>query len=304
MDEVIGTEVYAEWLEALRHMDYPRCVRIADEQIACNSGQVRRFWEEKREALGRRVKSLSGLDDTAPHWEQLNKRLQSTEDLATRRETLSLAINVCAIAETFDALPAALAAMGFPLRQLAVGWRYWSSRYIMHRLRRRWQRAADALTRAIDALEALSPVELRPNRGYLYFFHTDRALMRLHCGDLTGPEADIEYAQAMEVQYPPGYLYQLDMALATGELAFRRGRMRDALAAMQRGRTRHAASQYKRSWTIREVDMELLAARIARAEGNMEGFHYYCDRAMAMCTERKLPLSAAHVRAVRDGAPE
>jgi len=91
-------------------------------------------------------------------------------------------------------------------------------------------------------------------------------------------------------------------ALAQAELALHQGEFKAAHAALQQGLARNAETPYARLKPLTQVKVELFAARLARAQGNMVGFQHFAQRALAIAREEDLPLSAAAVTAVIQGA--
>lgn len=300
LDHIFESEPYRELIDAIRTRDYARSAAIVNAQIAQSGGPEHLFWRCVRVELS--WQTCRTPADYAESWPELERiyRLDPGNPLVQQR-VLALASHVLLATER-----------GYPpwVRELRPGLRlmrsegaqYWTRRALWHELQRRWLPAYRAYSKAIACHEALPDAQKHAFAGRLVFLLAGRAICGLACKQLATVKTDIELSSTLLDQFPRNYMSPLLTALAQAELALFEGRFRDARTALQQGLARNAETAYARLKADKQVRVELFAARLARAEGNLVSFEHFAKRALAIATEHGLPMSAAAVKAVMAGA--
>jgi len=214
------------------------------------------------------------------------------------------ALDRCIIFERIGELKAIPATMRPLVRTKLFGvWRYWYGMGGLHMLRRRWHQSYRAFGKAQALLDSLRPEEYVRVAGYTVHLRARRARAALRCNRPDSAALEVDLATEFDARKERKYLHPIPLALARADLALYHGRFQDARTEIQQGLTRLAASQTLKMFPQGLIDQDLLAARIARAEGNDVGFRHFAERALALAIENRLAWTEATVRAVMEGAP-
>lgn len=301
MDRWFETERYQALVKASRAMDHVAQARIIDAALSETEGAEKAFWlllQRERRWSGT-LQRASGADQV---WTELREILSmAPDDPKNRYGVVRQALVSYYYTERKD-----LWSEFFPLirRDLGPVLREGKDHHIVAMLRllqRRWCAALRCSSRMLAAFQAAPPAVLSAQRGRLVFFHAVRATAAAACGHLELASADVQRAMEVDAEFVRGYLEPYPLVFAQAEVALARGDFRAAQAALQEGIARSAVSQYKPR-PADKVKFDLVAARIARAEGNMVGFHNFCNRALANCHDFDLRMSEITVRAIMAGA--
>jgi hypothetical protein len=233
-------------------------------------------------------------------WSDLHEILShGSNDPNIAQLVANLAIHVCLHLERSDGLETIMPVL-LPLKHHLLA--SYQIRAVLGRLelkRRRWYSAYRHLTLALELFEASPEIFRARQKGYWHFHFTRRARAAVAMGWLDKAEADIAESRSIANDRPPGYFAPYPLALAKASLACAQHRFSDARFFLQQADAQ--PSEFPRLPDA-EVDFLLIAARIARAEGNMQSFGHFCQRALVYCTERDMRLTKASVQAAMNGA--
>lgn len=299
LDYVYESEPYRQLTEAVRKNDVSRAGAIVAGQVAVTDGEERFMW------LGIQVSSRLRYAVTPrqklEHWPAIVALAREAGDDPDRQRT--------AVGHAFVVLLETerigdLALFCLPLRPgYAIyqreGWNYYFNRAQIHNLNGRWGRAHRAFSRSLEAFRQMPEAKLSAMLGYVVGLFAERSICAGRLGRIDWAEQDLREAVATReaIKSEPTWA----TCLAEAELALRSEEFSRARSMLQAADMRLKSSGtplYPRM----QVRMELLAARIARAEGNMASFRYFGSRALAVAREHDLALSEAEARRILDGA--
>lgn len=283
--------------EAIRNRDALTIMRIVTEQIESTQGAEKAYWLRYRAA----AKRLYGDDGN-----QMTIEADLAEAVAVCPEDASVRIytvlnrtiaNQCLryLAETPRSMWHAA------WERLAGDWRFWSNIGYLHYLRRRYAKAYRAYTRTRDLYLNISPEERKHNGGWAVPVYCSLGRAALRLGRVDEAVAAVAAATAVDRERERKHLNPMFLAVARGELAFAKGQYRVAIEEIQIGMSRVAAGSHRRD-PVSQLECDLIAARVARAEGNLTAFQHFCEQARVVASENGLSLSEAQVRAVLNGA--
>lgn len=291
---------YRQLVQAVRARDHIRQIQIIDTCIRETVGAEQAFWLRAR--VDRQVRGLVAPRDLQPAWGDLSTALDmAPDDPENQQAVLNSALMLAVATEEYHRLAPFMARLrprGTPLVQHEA---FLGTLGLLYLKRRRWDLAYRTFTNAIDAFRAMPPDRQRASEGRLIYLHANRAIVAAATGRVETAAMDVASAQTTDRKFMRDHLNPLALALAQAELAFCSGRLQDARAALQRGIMRVAAAR-RRLWPNDQVSFHILAARLARAEGNMVGFSHFCNKALELCAEHKLVVTGQTVRAVMAGA--
>ncbi len=169
-----------------------------------------------------------------------------------------------------------------------------------------WRRMRPAaavrhFTRALNGMGAWPEERMQYNRGRYFSGHCYRALTLLETGHLAEAERDVETAVALFDSIRNVQVTDLFLILARASLALHKGELQEARRHLQMV---HAGGKHSRyysaSYPLR-IEVDLVAARIAQAEGNAAAFDHFWGRALATAHEQDLVVTARRLLAVREG---
>lgn len=301
MEAWVESEPFQKVMNACRTNDRNTLDRIVEERLASAQGPERAFW------LRIRAKQLS-RDALFPHvmevaWADLEEaRCAAQDDPEGHLETLSDAFTLSLRGERVDRLFSVLRAIRLAYGKLDGVPFFWQDLGNLNMKRGRWQKATRAFTRAVAAFGRLTAREQGTFACRLAHYHAWRAICQVACNNGAAAAADLETALALSANEPEQNISHLTMGMARAELALHRGFPQEARAALQHGVMQDALLKRPKATPAQMADTELLAARIARAEGNQVGFAHFCEKALALCEKYSLPLTESRVRAVMAGA--
>lgn len=302
MEHVYESEPYQRLVVAVRAHDWGTMSTILEEQVAASTGREKAFWMSARLSHWLR-RSLTPLD-CQRYWPEVEAIfLIAPEDPFVQKAALSQASVIALRTQQLGTIPrwVRLARKGWQLLR-AEGDTYWSLRAIACELRSHWLPAYRAYSRALAHCLSRTGAKQKALEGHLVFVYAGRAIAGLACGRTDHVEADITASITYLNQFPRSYMHPMPTALAEAEWALYQRRFRDAHAALQQGLARNAETAYARHEPEMAARIELFAARLARAEGNMVSFLHFCERALGIAREHGLVLTARSVQAVRAGA--
>jgi hypothetical protein len=292
------SEAFREACEANKAKDVARLGRILDHQIATTSGSEKAFWLALR--FEKRIGTYRSLREYQTAWTDLYEMLclSSPGDPGMANTVTNMALHVYLMLERSNGMETLLPMLRQSLHHLS----FYHIRATLARLalvKRRWYSAYRHFTLAREQFEA-SPANFQEGQKCKWhFYFARRASAAVALGWLDKAEADIARSRAIRDEYRGSSLSPHDLGLAEAALAYAQRRFVDARAALQFA---DAQPITHARWPSCEVDFLLMAARIARAEGNTRSFEHFSLQALEICREQNLPLSAAAVNAVMNGA--
>ncbi|HWI65891.1 MAG TPA: hypothetical protein VNT75_29025 [Symbiobacteriaceae bacterium] len=301
MEAWVDSIQYRQVMNACRANDRNTLNHIIEERLAAVTGPERAFWLRVRAAQRARDALMPHLVEMA--WVDLRDALQAApDDQEERMQTLLAAFGLSLTGERPDKLVEFLKAMRPGFRRLADTPFFWQGLGFMNMKRGRWRKAARAFGRAIATFDLLSPYEQELYACRPAHFHAWRAICLVGCGETERAAADMDTANGLAQTHPPQNINHSALGVAQAELALERGLIQEARTALQHGVMQDALLKRPKAEPAHLAERELLAARIARAEGNHVGFGHFCEKALAICTQYRLPLTEQRVRAVMAGA--
>lgn len=301
METWIDSEEYQQAMDACRHNDRTTVNRIIEERLAAVDGPERAFWLRVRAYQRARDALLPHLVELA--WADLEEAGRAAgKDEDVQLNTMAAAFAISLRGEYVDRVYTVLKALRREYRKLTVVPFFWQDMGALNMKRGRWKRAARAFDRAIEGFHSLTEHERGLYACRIIHFHAWRAVCHVACGDNARASADVEAAWSLAAQHPPQNINHLLLGMARAELALQSGELQEARVALQNGMMEDSSFKRPRTAPAQMAETELLAARIARAEGNQVGFQFFCDKALAICRQHRLPLTEARVQAVVAGA--
>lgn len=301
MGQLYGSPLYKELTEALRAGDDIQAAAIIQRGIAQTTGAEQAAW--KRFQWGRRWAYFATPDRWEEAWLELRDMLMlAPGDLDTQRDILTMSLSLVPYYERLAGIGLLIPLMRSNLPELLQGFapRLSIGRTLL--LRRLWNRAYILLRRSAESLENASPERLEAQKGYLCFIHSACAVAALYSGRSELALDHVTQAAAIDQPFRRNYLHPYWLYRAKAELALHSGRPADARTCIQEGLNRIAGGKHKLD-PAQSATFDLLAARIARAEGNAAGFKHFAERALATCRLHQLAWSERTVRAVLSGEP-
>jgi tetratricopeptide (TPR) repeat protein len=296
------TQRYKDFIKVHQSMDFAERARLLEAALRETTGPERLFWLRCRLTIRLQTASTRPRDAEAA-WRDLEELLAGPQDSVEDSRYITMAaIGLYVTTERRD-----LWAPFFPrvlphLRRAVRLHIPWHGNMGNLRLRQgQWRKAFRHYTKAIAGFHALTPAQQHGQRGILIFMHAGRAIASVACGHLDAAVADLSRAVAVDSEFKRGFAEPYPLARAQAKVALAMGDFAAARSAVQEGIARSAVSQYKpRPYDL--IKFDLIAARMARAEGNSASFHHFCNEALSLSQEWSLPWSEARVRAVLAGA--
>lgn len=301
MEAWVESEPFQQVMNACRTNDRNTLNRIVEERLATANGPERAFWLRIRAKQRSRDALFPQMMEVA--WADLEEaRRNDTGSSEGHLETLSDAFGLSLKSERVDRLISVLQAIRLEYGRLDALPFFWQDLGMLNMRRGRWRKAARAFTRAMEAFGRLTMREQSTFACRLAHFHAWRSMCLVACNNSVGAAADLETALTLAAGEPERNISHLTMGMARAELALQRGLLQEARVALQHGVMQDAMLKRPKAMPAQMADTELLAARIARAEGNPVGFAHFCEKALAVCTQYRLPLTESRIRAVMAGA--
>ncbi|HWI62779.1 MAG TPA: hypothetical protein VNT75_13115 [Symbiobacteriaceae bacterium] len=298
MHRYVDKKALSEFTQAIRANDLTAQMRIIAENLERSQGVQKAYWLSRRALLRMRItgEQLITGQNQADVEEATRLSNQSIDALLTPYVNRAFTFQqVAPLGEIPKELRVRIWKEGF----WHAFW-FWRLAANFHWLRRRWYQTFRAYTRAIEALTIMPDEEREPYEGWYYVLYSGRARAALRCGRSEQALVDLARTEAMMPTRP--HLHPWHKAMAAGDVALYAGDYAKALAEVHTCVARLAELQMKLSdWW--QVELDLLAARIARAQGNRVAFEGFCEKALTLCLEKRLPMSEAHVRAILQGEP-
>lgn len=295
------TEPYQRLIVAVRTRDYPLTNRIIEEQLVRTTGSEKAFW------LIVRVGKWGIISSNAKRngrWDDLDEALRVAPNDREMRETvLYTALGIAVTTEKLDRLVAIVKRVRTDLPHLKNDWRYWLHVGDLHSLKGHWGQALAAHSLAVERFHRQTSEAFGLFRGFLPILYCRSAVSAVAVGQPEQAARNLETAERLCAQLSEAAqnLLAMAMAIATAQLALYHGQWPKARVHLQAGVAKSGWNLHLSSDpTLIQVD--LLAARIARAEGNLAGFRNFADRALARAEHHDLPMSVAVIRRVMAGA--
>lgn len=293
------SEAYLRLADAARNRDYAQITQIIDDQVAATTGPEQAFWYLVRSS---KQTYKPGRPDADLAWADLESALRAApDDEPTRAGAMINSLLLFLHTERPGQLVSVVRLLGRDLPRLKRFWTYCYNIGLFHMLTGRMNLALGAMTRAIDGFMALPPLEADLQRGHLPRLHYWRAICAVANHLPEQAEADIAAGEQLFLTLSESSRSPLVPALARADLALYRRQWAEARSHLQAGVTQSGLNLHISSDRLL-IKADLLAARIARAEGNQAGFRHFAEKALARTEYHDLPLSAALVRRVMDGA--
>lgn len=301
MNSLIETADFQRVMQLSHTGDRTALNREVQDRLAAAQGRERAFWLTVRANQRVMGTQLTHVLDAA--WSDLEEALRiAPDDPSNRANTLATLLNICLISERAAMFLPTLKALRHCYRLVDPPAIFWQYLAILHFRRRRWHQSARAFGRAIAEFNRLEPVRKALYECRFAHCHAWHAITLVACGRVEAAAAALEAGLLWAQRQPPQGLNHIMFAMAQAELALHAGHLQEARSALQRGLMLDSMSNRPKQAPAQVAETALLAARIARAEGNEVGFAHFCSKALAICDEYKLPLTAARVRAVMAGA--
>lgn len=283
--------------DAMRNNDPVTIMRLVTEQIESTEGAEKAYWLRYRAMAKRRYGHA--LNRASVEADLTEANLADPSDVTSAVKDI---LNQAVVQQHLSLLAQIDRRLRPAIRKELYGdWRYWTQIGHLHRLRRRFYQAYRAFSRALRLFLNISPEEMRNNRGWTIAVSSSQARAALRVGRLDEAVISLDRAIAVDREVDRRHMNPIHLAIAQAEVSFAMGRYAEAIHAMQMGRSRAAAKEF-RPMPSDQIDTALIAARVARAEGNMAGFQHFCQQALDMALDNNLPLTATEVQAVMDGA--
>lgn len=283
--------------DAIRNNDAATIMRLTTEQIESTEGAEKAYWLRHR-AMAKRQYG-NALTEASVDADLTEANLVDPTDVTSAVKDI---LNRAVVEQRLSYLAQIDCRLRSAIRRELYGdWRYWAQIAHLHRIRRRFYQSYRAFSRELRLFLNLSPEEMRNNVGWTIPISCNHARAALRAAKLDEAVTSLERAIAVDRAVERKHMNPIYIAIAQAEVAFAQGRYPEAIQALHAGRSRAAAKEF-RPMPLDQIAADLIAARVARAEGNMAGFQHFCERALAVAVENSLPLSEAEVRAVLNGA--
>lgn len=186
------------------------------------------------------------------------------------------------------------------VRQTPDPWMFHSNFGLLAWRRQRLGPALRHFNKVLAEMAVWAPERLQAYQGRYFLAHCSRANIALEAGEMELAERDIQAADAMYESVSHVYVSDRLLALAKAGLALHRGDLQGARQALQMIRAREREPRYTRDPYFQQAEMDLVAARIALAEGNLPAFHHFTEQALGLAERNRMAMTARRIRAIRD----
>lgn len=289
---------YQQAVNACRNNNRAALDRIIEERLATVGGSERAFWLSIRASHRAKDAVLPHLMDFA--WADLEEaRRAAVNDLAASAMAISAAFKIAVHGEMADRAVQYLK----PLRHVhgcAPLPFFWQDMGELNMKRGRWHKAVQAFGRALAIYDSLDEYEKTLHECRPPHFYAWRAISLAHLGSVAKARQDVDRAFALSSELPAANINHLTLGTARAEVALAAGSPQEARTALQQGLMNHSLHKRPRATPAQLAETEFLAARIARAEGNVVGFDNFCEKALAICRQHRLSMTEARVRAAQN----
>lgn len=296
-DSFFETEAYQQLVQAVRAENTQRMSEIIRKQVSSTAGAEQFFWLNLQ--LESRLRYTCTPGEMLGHWGAVMDLANAAgEDATLRQKAVAQAFAVLTTCERVGEVASFCLRLrdGYFLHRRT--WTYWYNRGLLYMLQSRYVLGHDAFTRALQMFGQLPPAQFSATRGWISSIHAHLAICAVANGLPETAESELRAAISSQLDQSrrPWLILMGDAELALFRRAFSAARTALQLARLEseaNGSGRNPSSQ---------IAMELIAARIARAEGNLLGFQHFASRALALTQQHDLPLSRARVRRIMEGA--
>lgn len=296
MQNLYTSERYLRLIEATRRGDFAARRAIREQAIAETEGVERAHWLL--------VRAGGGLGMPVPPVASIRADVDAALALAPDDpEVLMVAvlsqINLVLVTEQPAHLSGWWRLIPRAVRHTKDPWQIHDS---LGRLAFRRQRLPVALrhhNRVLAQMSAWTPDRLEAFSGRYFLAYCFRAIVALEMGLVELAERDIAAAVERYEKVRKVYVSDRTLAIAQAGLALSRGDLQGARQPLQLIRAKEREERYSRDSYPLKAEMELMAARIALAEGNQQAFEYFCGRAIALAEQHRFPITARRITAIR-----
>lgn len=298
LNDLIESPPYRLLVESIRQDDMARAGAMIAEQIANTNGDERFFWFNLQVSARLRL-ATTPLQKLNYLSTVLALAVESGDDPEKQRAALDHAFVVLLGAERISELAHLCLRLrrGYELYR-RDRWVHQYNRALLHTLNGRWERAHLTFADSLTAFAQLPEARRSAMRGYQVALYAERSICAIRLGGFAWAEADLQKAIATQegssARLWLTYLAEAEIALGLEVCDRARSLLQTALTRLSRELPGSPRGQ---------IRLDLLAARIARAEGNTASFHHFAERALGTAQEHQLRLSEKEVRRVLEGAP-
>lgn len=290
---------YCELMEARASKNSYQFLTLVKRLVANSTGAERAFWLCTQTRF--LVESCIETNEIGAAWDHLASLVPIAAEDPTTRETVRLwAMAMLYVSEDVRRYKAICSGLGRG-RGRSLSWNDFYNHGLLCLKRGYWVRQRNLLARAIAAFRAQSEAARNANQEYLVHLLAFGAIGCVATGLPDLAEARVREAEAALAGMGPENANPVALVQAQAELHLYRGEYQQARTALQTA-LGWTETQQGSIDPVDQITMLLLVARIARAEGNQEGFLHFCDQALALCTRYRLPMSEKRVRTLLAGA--
>ncbi|HYF80303.1 MAG TPA: hypothetical protein VD973_24610 [Symbiobacteriaceae bacterium] len=289
---------YQQAMNACRTNNRAALDRIIEERLATVNGPERAFWLSIR--AGRRAKDAVLPDLLEFAWADLEEAHRAApDDLAASAMALSAAFRIAVHGEMADRAVKYLIPLRHVHARAPVPF-FWQDMGQLNMKRGRWHKAVQAFDRALTLYQSLDDYERTLHECRPPHFHAWRGISLANLGLVEQARQDVDRAFALSAELPAQNINHLALGTGRAEVALAAGLLQEARTALQQGLMNHSLHKRPRATPAQLAETEFLAARIARAEGNVVGFDSFCEKALKICRQHRLVMTEAKVRAAQD----
>lgn len=292
-----ATPAYWELRKAMKAGDIAAQNAILNQQVEQTTGAEKAFWLIQR--VGIRSRHIQPALD--PTWTELDEALAlAPDDREIQQLVLLQALSFAVSTERLARLCAILRRLKPYLRELLPSHPFIQANLALIQMKRgRFHDAFVRFTHTFRLIEALGEEWKERRRGALPPLYAEQARVAFRLGFTMEGAAWLAHATASMGRQPNFGIGHFFLALAQAEQAFQEGQHHAARRILQHASAQAAKGESRVILPIVLVEAELLAARIAGAEGNRQAVAYFCDRALSLIAHLDRPLTAAQIEAVR-----
>ncbi|MFZ5814385.1 MAG: hypothetical protein ACOY93_03675 [Bacillota bacterium] len=296
MQQFFFSERYLRLIELNRSGQHAEARVLVNRALAETEGKERGFW-----LLVRGARPMAfGVYHIPTVMADLNAALACAPDDPEMQE--HVLVNLLALVvkvERPDLLEGWLGRIHHILRQAQEPFRIHANLGMLQSFRGRPGAALRHFNRVIEEMRVLPPERIAAHRGRFAALHCRRALAALECGQIEQAERDVQTASELYAHPQLPRISHLPLALARAGLHLAHHDLQTARQVLQWVRATETGSNSRRVEVQFQAEAELMAGRIALAEGNLLAFEHFARRALDLLERNQLQISAARVRAIR-----
>ncbi|MFZ5826273.1 MAG: hypothetical protein ACOY94_18410 [Bacillota bacterium] len=296
MQHLYTSERYLRLIEVTRRGDLAARRALYEEAVAETEGAERALWMLLRAGalLGYPVVPVDRI-----RTEVGGALALAPEDPEVRMFAVLSMINLVMVTERPCHLKGWWRLIPKVVRQTQDPWQVYHSLGMLAWSRQRLPLAMRHFNRVLAEMAAWTPDRMQAFRGRYFLASCFRALIALEMGQVALAEQDVARALDLSEHISKIYVSDRPLRIAQAGLALSRGDFQGARWSLQQIRAKEKEERYSRDSYPLKVEMELMAARIALAEGNRQAFEHFCGRALALAKQHNFPMTARRIAAVR-----